>query len=160
MGDQTAFLGVERSASGRRWRLRGIADDGSAAAIATQLGVPEILARLLSQRGIGLAEAGRFLAPRLRDQLPDPAHLKDMDRAVDRFVRAIREREKIVVFGDYDVDGATSAALLLRFLAAVGTEAGLYVPDRMREGYGPNTAALLKLKELRSLPDDNVRMAL
>ncbi|HWD60351.1 MAG TPA: single-stranded-DNA-specific exonuclease RecJ [Stellaceae bacterium] len=145
--DQTAFLGVERSASGRRWRLRGTADDGMAAAIATQLAVPEILARLLSQRGVGLAEAARFLNPRLRDQLPDPAHLKDMDRAVERVVAAIRAREKIVVYGDYDVDGATSAALLLRFLAAVGAAGGLYVPDRMREGYGPNTAALLRLKE-------------
>ena len=147
MGDQTAFLGVERSASGRRWRLRGVADDGATAALATQLAVPEILARLLSQRGVGLAEAAQFLSPRLRDQLPDPAHLKDMDRAVERVVHALREREKIVVFGDYDVDGATSAALLLRFFAAVGGEAGLYVPDRMREGYGPNTAALLHLKK-------------
>ena len=146
MGDQTAFLGVERSASGRRWRLRGVADDGAAAAIATQLAIPEILARLLTQRGVGIEEAARFLSPRLRDQLPDPAHLKDMDRAVERLVRAIREREKIVVFGDYDVDGATSAALLLRFFAAVGAAGGLYVPDRMREGYGPNTPALLRLK--------------
>jgi single-stranded-DNA-specific exonuclease len=147
LGDQTAFLGVERSASGRRWRLRGIADDGAAAALTAQLAVPDILARLLSQRGVGLDEAARFLSPRLRDQLPDPAHLKDMDRAVERLVRAIRDGEKIVVFGDYDVDGATSAALLLRFLAAVGAKGGLYVPDRMREGYGPNAPALLGLKE-------------
>ncbi len=147
MGDGMAFLGVERSASGRRWRLRGIADDSAVAAIATQLAVPDILARLLTQRGVGLEEAARFLSPRLRDQLPDPAHLKDMDHAVERLVRAIRDGEKIVVFGDYDVDGATSAALLLRFLAAVGAEGGLYVPDRMREGYGPNAPALLRLKE-------------
>ena len=146
MGDESAFLGVERSASGRRWRLRAAADDAAAAAIAAHLAVPDILARLLSQRGVSVAEAARFLAPRLRDQLPDPAHLKDMDRAVERLVRAIRERERIVVFGDYDVDGATSAALLLRFFAAVGTEGGLYVPDRLREGYGPNTPALLRLK--------------
>ena len=147
MGDQTAFLGVERSATGRRWRLRGAADDGAAAALAIQLAVPDILARLLIQRGVGLEEAAQFLAPRLRDQLPDPAHLKDMDRAVERLVRAIQGGEKIVVYGDYDVDGATSAALLLRFLAAVGAEGGLYVPDRMREGYGPNAPALLQLKQ-------------
>jgi single-stranded-DNA-specific exonuclease len=146
-GCAEAFLGVERSASGRRWRLRGVADDGATAAIATQLAVPEILARLLTQRGVGLAEAAQFLAPRLRDQLPDPAHLKDMDRAVERLVRAIRDGEKIVVYGDYDVDGATSAALLLRFLAAVGVVGGLYVPDRMREGYGPNAPALRQLKD-------------
>ena len=147
MGEEGAFLGVERSASGRRWRLRQAADEGAAAAIATQLAIPETLARLLSQRGVGLEEAARFLSPRLRDQLPDPAHLKDMDRAVERLVRAIRDSEKIVVFGDYDVDGATSAALLLRFFAAVGVAGGLYVPDRMREGYGPNAPALLRLKK-------------
>jgi single-stranded-DNA-specific exonuclease len=146
LGDQAAFLGVERSASGRRWRLRGVADDGAAAAISAQLAVSDILARLLTQRGVGLEEAARFLSPRLRDQLPDPAHLKDMDRAVERLVRAIRDGEKIVVYGDYDVDGATSAALLLRFFAAVRAAGGLYVPDRMREGYGPNAPALLKLK--------------
>src|SRR5580658_9552754 len=98
VGEDTAFLGVERSASGRRWRLRHAGDDGAAVAIATQLAVPEILARLLSQRGVGLEEAAQFLSPRLRDQLPDPAHLKDMDRAVERLVRAIREGEKIVVY--------------------------------------------------------------
>jgi single-stranded-DNA-specific exonuclease len=147
VGDDAAFLGVERSASGRRWRLRHAANDGVAAAIATQLAVPEILARLLSQRGVGLEEAARFLSPRLRDQLPDPAYLKDMGRAVERLVRAVRDNEKIVVFGDYDVDGATSAALLLRFFAAVGAQGALYVPDRMREGYGPNAPALLRLKE-------------
>ena len=147
MGDGTAFLGIERSASGKRWCLRGVTDDRTAAAIATQLAVPDILARLLSQRGVGLEQAARFLSPRLRDQLPDPAHLKDMDRAVERLVRAIRDGEKIVVFGDYDVDGATSAALLLRFFAAVGGLGALYVPDRMREGYGPNAPALLRLRE-------------
>ena len=87
-----------------------------------------------------------FLAPRLRDQLPDPAHLRDMAPAVERLVRAIRDGEPIVVFGDYDVDGATSAALLLRFFAAIGARASVYVPDRMREGYGPNAPALLRLK--------------
>jgi len=146
VGEETAFLGVERSASGKRWRLRHAADESAAAAIATQLAVPEILARLLSQRGVGLEEAARFLSPRLRDQLPDPAHLKDMDRAVERLVQAIRGGEKIVVFGDYDVDGATSAALLLRFFTAIGAAGSLYVPDRMREGYGPNAPALLRLK--------------
>jgi single-stranded-DNA-specific exonuclease len=141
----TAFLGVERSVCGRRWRV-GAADNGAAAAIAERLALPEIVARLLAQRGIGVAEAPGFLAPRLREFLPDPAHLRDMAPAVDRLVSAIREGEKIVVFGDYDVDGATSAALLLRFFAAVGGDASVYVPDRLREGYGPNAPALLRLK--------------
>ncbi|HYM73632.1 MAG TPA: single-stranded-DNA-specific exonuclease RecJ [Stellaceae bacterium] len=146
MGDDAAFLGVECSAGGKRWRLRGTADDGAAAAIVARLAVPELVGRLLAQRGVALDVAAGFLAPRLRDLLPDPAHLRDMDRAVERLVEAVRDGEKIVVFGDYDVDGATSAALLLRFFAAVGVEAGFYVPDRMREGYGPNAPALLRLK--------------
>src|SRR5215212_8953199 len=139
------FLGVERSVCGKRWRVRPC-DDNAALLIAQRLGLPEIVARLLAMRGIGLAEAPSFLAPRLREQLPDPSHLRDMTPAVARLVRAIRDGEKIVVFGDYDVDGATSAALLLRFFAAVGARASVYVPDRMREGYGPNAPALLRLK--------------
>jgi single-stranded-DNA-specific exonuclease len=141
----SAFLGVERSVCGRRWRARA-ADGGEAAAIAERLALPEIVARLLAQRSIGLAEAPGFLAPRLRELLPDPAHLRDMMPAVERLVRAIRGGERVVVFGDYDVDGATSAALLLRFFAAVGGDASVYVPDRLREGYGPNAPALLRLK--------------
>src|SRR5690242_9376678 len=140
-----AFLGVERSACGRRWRERA-GDIGSGGAIAAQHGFPEIVGRLLTQRGVSAAEAPLFLAPRLREQLPDPAHLRDMAPAVARLVRAISGGETIVVFGDYDVDGATSAALLLRFFAAVGARASVYVPDRIREGYGPNAPALLRLR--------------
>ncbi|HEX6441708.1 MAG TPA: single-stranded-DNA-specific exonuclease RecJ [Stellaceae bacterium] len=140
-----ALLGVERSACGKRWRERE-AQMGEAAAIAARHGLPEIVGRLLAQRGIGAAEAPLFLAPRLREQLPDPSHLRDMLPAVERLARAIRDGEAIVVFGDYDVDGATSAALLLRFFAAVGARASVYVPDRLREGYGPNAPALLRLK--------------
>src|SRR5260370_31066635 len=112
-----SFLGIERSVCGKRWRERA-GNISEAAAIAAQHGLPEIVGRLLAQRGIGTAEAPLFLAPRLREQLPDPAHLRDMAPAVERLVRAIRDGEPIVVFGDYDVDGATSAALLLRFFAA------------------------------------------
>src|SRR5438132_58236 len=144
-GAAAPFLGVERSVCGRRWHQRA-ADPGLAAAIAERHGLPEIVGRLLAQRGVGIAETPGFLAPRLRDLLPDPAHLLDMDRAVARLTRAIQDNEPIVVFGDYDVDGATSAALLLRFFAAVGARASVYVPDRLREGYGPNAPALLRLK--------------
>src|SRR5437588_1473999 len=140
-----SFLGVERSACDRRWRTRE-PDPGVAAAIAQRHDLPEIVGRLLAQRGIGIDEVPGFLAPRLRDLLPDPLHLRDMDRAVARLNRAVQDNESIVVFGDYDVDGATAAALLLRFFAAVGVRASVYVPDRMREGYGPNAPALLRLK--------------
>ncbi len=151
-----ALLGVEHSICGRRWRLRGA---GAAAgggvdragadgqAIAERLAVPEIIGRLLAQRGIDLDHAPGFLAPRLRDQLPDPSHLRDLDHAAARLVRAVSVGETIAVFGDYDVDGATSAALLARFFAAVGARTRIYVPDRRREGYGPNTPALLRLGE-------------
>src|SRR5438270_356355 len=138
-------LGVERSVCGRRWRLRN-GDPRAGEAIAERLGVPEIVGRLLAQRGVDLDHAPGFLAPRLRDQLPDPSHLRDMDVAVARLVRAVHDGETIGVFGDYDVDGATSAALLTRFFAATGTATRIYVPDRLREGYGPNTAALLRLR--------------
>jgi len=144
-GAAPPFLGVERSICGRRWHARP-GDHAVACAIAERLAVPEIVGRLLAQRRIGLDEAPGFLAPRLRDQLPDPSHLRDMDRAVARLTAAVTTGEKIVIFGDYDVDGATSAALLQRFLAAIGTGAGIYVPDRMREGYGPNAPALARLK--------------
>src|SRR5690349_43142 len=139
-------LGVERSVCGRRWRWRQY-DAPVGEAVAERLGLPEIVGRLLVQRGIDLNHAPGFLAPRLRDQLPDPSHLRDMEAAVARLVRAVRGGETIGVFGDYDVDGATSAALLTRFFAATGTRTRVYVPDRLSEGYGPNTAALLSLRD-------------
>src|SRR5579883_1546232 len=129
-----AFLGVERSLCGRRWRQRA-GDDRAGLALAQQLGLPEILGRLLAARGVGAEAADRFLTPTLRDSLPDPSHLKDMDKAVARLARAVTAGETIAVFGDYDVDGATSAALLQRFLEAVGARVRVYIPDRQREGY-------------------------
>jgi len=140
-----AVLGVERSLSGRFWRARG-GDDRAGLVLAQRFGLPEIVGRLLAGRGVEAENAERFLAPTLRDFMPDPSHLKDMDRAVERLVRAIRNSEPVVVLGDYDVDGATSSALLLRFFAAVGGTATVYIPDRQREGYGPNGPALFKLR--------------
>jgi single-stranded-DNA-specific exonuclease len=144
-GGAATILGVERSVCGRRWRLR-IGDAQEGHAIAERLALPEIIGRLLAQRGVDRNRAPGFLAPRLRDQLPDPSRLRDMEPAVTRLVRAVREHETIAVFGDYDVDGATSAALLARFFGAVGSRTRIYVPDRLREGYGPNAPALLGLR--------------
>ncbi len=141
----TGVLAVGRSASGRRWRVRDD-ESGSGRTAAERLGLPEIVGRLMAQRGVDFDHAPRFLAPRLRDQLPDPSHLHDMNAAAARLVHAVRDREIIAIFGDYDVDGAASAALLTRFFNAVGARSRIYVPDRLREGYGPNTAALRHLR--------------
>jgi len=145
MGEGAGFLGVERSLTGRRWRQRW-ADDRIGLALAQRLSVPEILGRVLAGRGVDADTAEHFLSPTLREQLPDPSGFKDMDVAVARLVRAVKESELIAIFGDYDVDGATSAALLRRFLESAGARVMVYVPDRLSEGYGPNAPALLKLQ--------------
>lgn len=144
--ERAAFLGVERSLTGRRWAAR-LADERAALAIAQRHGLPDAICRLLAARDVALDAVPDFLEPTLRKFLPDPSHLKDMDAAIARLVAAVRKGEKIVVFGDYDVDGATSAALLLRFFRTVGGNVGVYIPDRRKEGYGPNAAALIRIKE-------------
>ncbi len=142
---RSCFLGVERSLTGRRWEER-LGDSRQGLALAQRLDVPEIVGRIMAGRDIGLEDAAAFLAPSLRDALPDPLCLKDMPAAVERLVRAVQAGESIVIFGDYDVDGATSAAVLSRFLRAAGCPPKIYVPDRIAEGYGPNTPALLRLR--------------
>ena len=143
--ERAAFLGVERSLTGRRWAAR-LADERMALAMSQRHGLPDPICRLLAARDVELEAVPDFLEPTLRKFLPDPSHLVDMDAAVERLVQAVRAGERIVVFGDYDVDGATSAALLLRFFRSVGASIDVYIPDRRREGYGPNAPALLKLK--------------
>ena len=141
-----AFLGVTHSLTGRFWRPR-LTDDRTAQALAQRLRVPEVVGRVLAARGVTLMEAESFLKPSLRTALPDPSHLLDMDRAVDRIAHAIRSGETVAVFGDYDVDGATSSALLKRFFDAVGGNLRIYIPDRRTEGYGPNGPALQRLAD-------------
>lgn len=144
-GIAEAFLGVERSLSDRRWKARA-SDDRAGLTLSQRLGLPEIVGRLLAARGIDVESADRHLNPTLRDHLPDPSLFRDMDRAAERLARAVRDGELIAIFGDYDVDGATSSALLRRFFEAAGARVVVYIPDRMKEGYGPNAPALLKLK--------------
>jgi single-stranded-DNA-specific exonuclease len=144
-GGGEGFLGVERSLSGRRWVARAT-DERLGLALAQRFGLPELVGRLLAARGVELDAAEAYLTPTLRAQLPDPSSLRDMDRAAERLAAAIRNGEPIAIFGDYDVDGATSSAVLGRFLAAAGAHWRIYIPDRLTEGYGPNTPALLKLK--------------
>lgn len=141
-----SFAGLERSVLGRRWQPR-LGDARTAMALAQRAGLSETVARILAGRGVDAEHAASFLAPKIRDAMPDPSHLKDMDKAVDRLIAAIDAGEPIAIFGDYDVDGATSAALLHGHLEALGAKVRHYIPDRMKEGYGPNAPALLMLAQ-------------
>lgn len=146
MANKRAFLDVKRSATGLRWEHRLTErQDMAALTIAQTQGVPDIVARVLAGRGVAPEEAGRFLDPTIKDLLPDPATLTDMERAAERIAKAIRSREKVAIFGDYDVDGAASSALLKRFLDFYGVESEIYIPDRIFEGYGPNPDAMREL---------------
>lgn len=146
-----AFLGVEASATGRRWIGPGAEEDRLAEAMAQATRLPAPLCRTLVRRGVAPDEAARFLEPTLRDLLPDPLGLKDMATAAARFLRAVKARERIAVFADYDVDGGASAALLLTWLRALGRPATLYIPDRIDEGYGPNVPAMQELAAAHDL---------
>jgi single-stranded-DNA-specific exonuclease len=144
--DETAFLGVARSARGYRWRETleaGRAND--AIAISQQHGLPELLGRVLAARGVGLDEVSVFLDPTIRALMPDPSTLTDMDKAARRLADAISRKEPVAIFGDYDVDGACSSALVARFLAHHGVRNRIYIPDRLTEGYGPNAGAIDQL---------------
>lgn len=146
MSDSPAFLGIAQSVGGKYWRARG-EDDRLGLALSQRFDLPEAVGRIMAARGISLDHAEAFLNPALKDQLPDPSHLNDMDAAAARLVDAVRGGETIGVFGDYDVDGATSSALLSRFFAAAGGRTRIYIPDRLKEGYGPNAPALEALRE-------------
>jgi single-stranded-DNA-specific exonuclease len=137
------FLGVERSALGNQWRdrldarTRLIAEE-----IAQKAELPELIARILAGRGVAAADAAAFLSPAIRSLMPDPLTLTGMEAAAGRIAAAIRRRERVAIFGDYDVDGAASAALLSRFLSALATPHEIHIPDRVFEGYGPNVEAI------------------
>ena len=144
--DSTALLGVERSARGYRWSER--LDPGRAhiaTSIAQAHGLPELLGRVLAARGADPQTVSRFLDPSLKTLLPDPTRLQDMEKAAGRLASAIRANEPVAVFGDYDVDGAASVALVERFLRAHGQTPATYIPDRLMEGYGPSAEALTGL---------------
>ncbi|CAN7403913.1 single-stranded-DNA-specific exonuclease RecJ [Aminobacter sp. LjRoot7] len=140
------FLGVRRSATGVSWEHRLTErQDMLALAIAQGHGVPDIVARVLAGRGVLPEDTERFLDPTIRDLLPDPASLTDMDKAASRLADAVLRRERVAIFGDYDVDGACSSALMARFLTHFGVESEIYIPDRIFEGYGPNPDAMREL---------------
>lgn len=115
--------------------------------ISQRFGVSEFVASILLKRGLQIHQVENYLNPTLRQEMQDPSHLKDMDKGIERLIKALQNQEKIAIFGDYDVDGATSSALLRRYLRDVGGDARIYIPQRLEEGYGPNTPALQLLKQ-------------
>ena len=140
-----AFLGVSRSLSGRAWRQR-TADVQTARDLALRLGLSEPMARALAARGVKVETAQDYLEPTLKALFPNPSSFMDMDLAVSVLLDALEADKRVVVFADYDVDGASSAAQLIRWFRAMGKELAIYVPDRMTEGYGPSRAAFERLR--------------
>lgn len=138
-----AFLGVHKSARGFTWRERLKREDANTAlTIAQRYDLPELLGRVLAARGIAPDDVGVFLDPSIKALMPDPSVVRDMDVAANRLADAIQRGERIAVFGDYDVDGACSSALMQLFLGLHGQGCRIYIPDRLFEGYGPNPAAI------------------
>jgi len=143
---QLGYLGVTRSLSGRLWRERA-ADPETVRRHQLSLGLSEPLARALASRGIADGGGETYLNPTLKALFPDPSSFTDMDRAAQVLVDALERRRPMVVFADYDVDGASSAAQLVRWYRAMGHDLPIYVPDRITEGYGPSPAAFRRLKD-------------
>lgn len=146
MSERRLFLGVGQSVLGRAWRDR-MTDPQRAQSLAiTQAhDLPDILARVLAGRGVTADGTAAFLEATIRDSMPDPSTIADMDRAVERLAKAVLDGEGVAIFGDYDVDGAASSALLTLFLRQAGLDPAVHIPDRIYEGYGPNTDALRDL---------------
>lgn len=140
-----AFLGVTASATGRRWVGPSAEEDRLAEAMAQASELPPALCRILVRRDVSPEDAPAFLAPTLRDLLPDPRTLRDMETAAARVLASVKSREKVAIFADYDVDGGTSAALLVSWYRDLGRQVTVYVPDRIDEGYGPNDEAMSTL---------------
>jgi single-stranded-DNA-specific exonuclease len=132
-------LNLERSVTGQPWRWRREADPG--------LAMDALVDELLMARGVARDDLPRHRDPRIRDFLPDPSCFKDMDAGARRLADAVQHGEPIAIFGDYDVDGATSAALLVLLLRRLGADPVVYIPDRLMEGYGPSGKALVELKD-------------
>jgi single-stranded-DNA-specific exonuclease len=141
-GTLASVFGVEQSISGLAWRWRGGNMELAGPAIGLE---DDIVTQLLLARGVARDDLARHRTPTLREFLPDPSIFRDMDAAADRLAQAVLGNETVTIYGDYDVDGATSAALLVRLLRELGTEPRYYIPDRLLEGYGPSGEALVRL---------------
>ena len=143
--DIAAFLGVEQSLSGRRWIGPGAELERQAETLVQRAGLSDPVARVLARQSVAPEEAAAYLDPQLRDLLPDPRSLRDLELAAKRVLAALDANERIAIFADYDVDGGASAALLITWMRELGREATLYIPDRIDEGYGPNPPAMAAL---------------
>ncbi|WP_120501668.1 single-stranded-DNA-specific exonuclease RecJ [Roseovarius sp. EL26] len=143
----SAFLGIERSLLGRRWIGPDPEVERMAEAITQHTDLPRPLCQTLARLDVSPEEAPSYLEPKLRDLLPDPRSILDMEKAATRFLLAVHQRQHIAVFADYDVDGGTSAALLIDWLRQSNLNASLYIPDRIDEGYGPNEPAMQRLAQ-------------
>ncbi|MFD1198496.1 single-stranded-DNA-specific exonuclease RecJ [Brucella gallinifaecis] len=146
MTTERFFLGIRKSVTGQKWMDRlGPREANVALAIAQHHGISDLVARVLAGRGVSVEGAPEFIDPSLRNLMPDPAMLTDMDKAANRIANAILDHETVAIFGDYDVDGACSSALMARFLKHFGIAYSIYIPDRIFEGYGPNPDAMREL---------------
>jgi len=146
MASSPAIFGIDSSLTGRTWRWRGGNMDLRAIS-AAGMGDTDLVTQLLLSRGVAVDDLERHRNPSLRAFLPDPSCFADMDAAAARLAQAVMTGEQVTIYGDYDVDGATSAAVLVRLLRMLGHDAGSYIPDRLLEGYGPSGAALVRLAE-------------
>lgn len=152
MTSRPAFLDVRQSARQRRWVEKLTPAQANIALDISQThGIDEIIARVMAARGVGADEAAGFLDPTIKALMPDPSVITGLNAAAERIARAVSDGERVAIFGDYDVDGAASSALLSRYLAHFGLSADIYIPDRIFEGYGPNPAAMAKLAESADL---------
>jgi single-stranded-DNA-specific exonuclease len=138
---------VIQSVTGKNWRLKPV-NEKRLLTILQKHSITEALARIVSHKDLDINDISSYLEPKLKELVPDPFHLLDMDKAVSRTIKAIKDKEKICVFGDYDVDGATASALLKNFFNDIGVnDVMLYIPDRILEGYGLNEGALETIKD-------------
>ncbi|PPR75847.1 MAG: Single-stranded-DNA-specific exonuclease RecJ, partial [Alphaproteobacteria bacterium MarineAlpha2_Bin1] len=142
-------LGVNKSVNGNTWKFR-LDDERLALSLSQRLGIPEVISRIIASRDIPMNEVEDFLRPKIRNLLPDPNILKDMKKATVRTADAIINNERVAVLGDYDVDGATSSALLVRFFRSISIDINTYIPDRVKEGYGPSLDSIDKLNQIGS----------
>jgi len=147
----TTFLGVTQSLTGRRWIGPSVEEERHTEAMEQITGLPAPVCRTLVRRGVAPADSAAFLDPKLRELMPDPRSLRDMEKAAPRFIAALEGRQRIAIFGDYDVDGGASSALLISWLRDMGQQATLYIPDRIDEGYGPNVPAMQSLASAHDL---------